>query len=144
MKLTTKTRYSIIFLLKLAVSYESEKVESISDIAQKENISPKFLEQIVAVLKTKGLIYAQRGAKGGYRLSRPPDQIDLRTIFEIVQGPLFEEAKEWPNPDSSAQGIVRNFTEALRSNLTDFLGSKKLEGLVRDYQKKNSASMFYI
>jgi Rrf2 family protein len=144
MKFTAKIKYALIFIIKLAASYESPAAESVADIAAKESIPPKFLEQIIVTLKSKGLIYAQRGAKGGYHLSKAPDEIDLKTIFEAVQGPVSGEETGWPNPDSSAQGIVRDLMSSMKSNWANFLGSRTLGDLIEDASQKKLTAMFYI
>ena len=70
MKLSTKGRYGLRAMVDLAVYSEKESV-SISCIAQRENISESYLEQLAGKLKKAGLIKSTRGAQGGYRLAKP-------------------------------------------------------------------------
>jgi Rrf2 family protein len=144
MKFTAKIKYALIFILRLAASYESSAVESVADISAGENIPPKFLEQIIVTLKSKGLIHAQRGSKGGYHLSKDPHEIDLKTIFEAVQGPVLKEETDWPNPDSCVQGIVRDLMGSMKSSWASFLGSRNLGDLLEDASQKKLTAMFYI
>lgn len=57
-------------------------------IAQQQDISVKYLEQLMSALKSSGLVRSQRGAKGGYVLAKPPDQIKLSEIFDVFEGPV--------------------------------------------------------
>jgi Rrf2 family cysteine metabolism transcriptional repressor len=143
MKTTAKTKYALIFMLDLAVSYDSEKMASVHDVAEKEKIPSKFLEQIVAVLKSKDLIQAQRGAKGGYRLSRSPDQIHLRSIIEAVQGPVCHEAFDLPLPDSPSQNVVSGLLSRLSEKSAEFLDSQNLADLLQSRQSIKT-DMFHI
>ena len=88
MKISTKTRYGTRLMLDLARRYREGFVQ-LRDIAQHQQISLKYLEQIVIPLKRAQYIKAIRGAKGGYRLAKPPHQI---TMGEIVG--LLEDGRE--------------------------------------------------
>jgi len=57
-------------------------------IAKQQEISVKYLEQLMAALKSAGLIRSQRGAKGGYVLAQPPEKIKLSDIFDVFEGPV--------------------------------------------------------
>jgi len=57
-------------------------------IAQNQDISVKYLEQLMAALKSAGLVRSQRGAKGGYILASPPDKIKLSEVFDVFEGPV--------------------------------------------------------
>ena len=82
MKLGTKTRYGTRAMLELALNYEDEhSVVSARDIAVCQQISRKYLEQLLATLRAAGLVRSVRGTNGGHTLARPPDQINLRQIY---------------------------------------------------------------
>ena len=85
MKLSTKGRYGLRAMVDLAVYSEKESV-SISCIAQRENISESYLEQLAGKLKKAGLIKSTRGAQGGYRLAKPA---------EIYCGLWKESLEQW-------------------------------------------------
>jgi Rrf2 family protein len=87
MKLSTRTRYAIRAILELANSYGKGPLQT-RVIAQQQDISAKYLEQLMAALKSAGLVRSQRGAKGGYVLARPPEKIKLSDVFEIFEGPV--------------------------------------------------------
>jgi len=61
---------------------------SVRDIADKQRLPAKYLEQLLAALKTAGLIRARRGAGGGYQLARAPAEIKLSEVFRVLEGPV--------------------------------------------------------
>ncbi len=83
MRVTTKGRYALRAVLNLSSSNHDGPI-SIKKIAQEEEISPEFLEQIFFKLKKAGIINSVRGPGGGFRLNRPSDQISLKDIFAAV------------------------------------------------------------
>lgn len=85
MRLNTKTRYATRAMLDLALQADAEPV-SLQQIAQRQDISYKYLEAIFGALRTAGLVQSSHGPQGGYRLTRPPAQITLRDVFEVFEG----------------------------------------------------------
>ncbi|MEW6089199.1 MAG: Rrf2 family transcriptional regulator [bacterium] len=87
MKISKKGEYAIRALINLALNYEKGVIQ-IHDIAKKEDIPIKFLEQILLNLKNAGFLQSKRGISGGYFLARPPDIIKLGEIIRLIDGPL--------------------------------------------------------
>ena len=87
MKLSTRGRYACRALIELARTYGGGTV-SIDRIAEKQTISKRYLEHIFARLREAGIVLGTRGSKGGYVLSRPPDQVTAGEIVRAVEGPL--------------------------------------------------------
>jgi len=87
MKLSTRGRYGLRFMLELAVHYNEGPI-FLKDIAQRQGISEKYLWQLIHPLKTAGLINSTRGAHGGYQLAKNPEDITLKDIMQVVEGPL--------------------------------------------------------
>ena len=81
MKLSTKSEYGTRAMLDLALRYNSGPV-LMRDISTRQSVTFKYLGQLFLLLKTSGLVKAQRGAHGGYCLSRAPKDITLLEIFE--------------------------------------------------------------
>jgi Rrf2 family cysteine metabolism transcriptional repressor len=87
MKLGTKTRYSSRAMLELALNYDNgSRMVSAREIAEQQEVSPKYLESLLAALRAAGLVRSVRGTEGGYSLSRTPDQINLREIYQVFEG----------------------------------------------------------
>jgi Rrf2 family cysteine metabolism transcriptional repressor len=85
MKLSTKMRYGTRALLDLAM-HVGQGPTSLKEIAERQEVSVKYLEHLFATLQTTDLVRALRGPNGGYTLSRPPQQINLREVFECLEG----------------------------------------------------------
>ena len=87
MKLSTRTRYGIRAILELAGNHGKGPLQ-IKIIAQHQAISVKYLEQLMAILKSAELVRSVRGARGGYILARPPAQIRISDVFNCMEGPV--------------------------------------------------------
>jgi len=87
MKLSTRTRYGIRAIIELAAHYGAGPLQ-IRAIAERQDISVKYLEQLMAMLKAAGFVRSVRGAKGGYLLDRPPEQIKVSEVFNALEGPV--------------------------------------------------------
>ena len=74
-------------MVELASNYGEGPIE-LKEIAKKESISLKYLEQVINPLRADGLVKAVRGAKGGYSLAKPPSEICLYDVIETLEGPL--------------------------------------------------------
>lgn len=87
MKLTTKGRYGLRLMLDLA-AHEGQGAILLKDIAQRQNLSEKYLWSLIAPLKSAGFVRSLRGAKGGYMLAKTPAEITLKDIVAILEGNL--------------------------------------------------------
>lgn len=87
MKLSTKGRYGLRAFIDLAVCGEEEPV-SLTSIAARQEISPNYLEQLMAKLKKAGLVESIRGVNGGYRLARPAEEISVGDVLRALEGDL--------------------------------------------------------
>jgi Rrf2 family transcriptional regulator, cysteine metabolism repressor len=87
MKLSLKGEYALRALLVLGLHYGDDVVR-IQTISEQQNIPKKFLEQILNDLKSIGAVSSKRGAVGGYRLARPPQNITLASIVRHIEGAL--------------------------------------------------------
>ena len=87
MKLSTRTRYAVRAMIELAQNEASRPLQ-LKVIAERQDISVKYLEQLMAVLRAAGLIRSVRGSKGGYVLSRAANQIRLSDILHCLEGPV--------------------------------------------------------
>ena len=88
MKLSKRGEYGLRALMDMASWDHSNAIIQIKDIAEREQIPIKFLEQILVTLKNAGLLHSKMGVGGGYYLAKPADQISLGQIVRILDGPL--------------------------------------------------------
>lgn len=87
MKISTKGRYSLRMLLDLAEHREDGFV-ALGDVAKRQGISKKYLEQIMSVFHNSGIIRTNRGSQGGYMLAKPPAQITVGDVLRLTEGTL--------------------------------------------------------
>ncbi len=87
MKISTKGRYALRLMLDLAVYNTGEPV-SLKDIARRQQISEKYLEQIISILNKAGYVRSIRGAQGGYMLKREPKEYTVGMILRLTEGDL--------------------------------------------------------
>jgi len=85
MKLSTRTRYAVRAIIELAQN-DSNKPLQLKIIAQRQEISVKYLEQLMAILRSAGFVRSIRGSKGGYVLAKAPNQIKLNEVLHRLEG----------------------------------------------------------
>ncbi len=88
MKMTTKGRYGLRAMADLAVHHDGDNFIPLKHISERQHISENYLERLMAGLRRSGLVQAQRGTQGGYRLARKPEEITVRDILEAVREPM--------------------------------------------------------
>ncbi|HEX3021606.1 MAG TPA: Rrf2 family transcriptional regulator [Lachnospiraceae bacterium] len=129
MKISTKGRYALRLMLDLAMNDTGETVR-IKDIAQRQDISDKYLEQIISVLNKAGYVKSLRGPQGGYRLARDPKDYTVGMILRLTEGSLAPVAcldddvnecnrkddcvtlQLWEKLYEAIKGVVDNYTLA--------------------------------
>ena len=87
MKISTKGRYALCVMVDLA-EHRQEGCVALKDIAVRQNISKKYLEQIVALLNRPDILRTVRGAQGGYMLAKAPENYNVAEILKIAEGSL--------------------------------------------------------
>ncbi len=87
MQLSTKARYAARALVELALKYGQEPVK-LKDIASRQEISLKYLEQVMFPLRISGYVKTHKGSQGGYVLARPPEEINMYDVIRTVEGSL--------------------------------------------------------
>ena len=94
MRISAKTEYACIAMLELASQYKSGEPVRIRRIAERHDVPPRFLVQILLQLKGAGLVTSVRGAAGGYQLVSPPEEVSLGRIMDAIDGLLDEEGQQ--------------------------------------------------
>ena len=140
MRLSTRSRYGVRMMLALAMSEKSDPV-FLKDIARSEEISEKYLSQIIIPLKAQGLVTTFRGAHGGYLLSRPPSDIRLREIVESLEGDLclVDCVKNAEACGRSTDCVTRDVWDEMSQLITEFLDKLTLEDLMLRFRKKRES-----
>ena len=87
MKISTKGRYALRLMIDLALNNTGENV-SIKAISARQNISTKYLEQIISMLNRAGYVKSERGSNGGYKLTKKPEEYTVGMILRLTEGSL--------------------------------------------------------
>ena len=146
MKISTKGRYALRLMLDIAV-YGADKNVSIRDTAKRQNISVKYLEQIVSMLVRVGYLKSIRGAQGGYRLSKKPADYTVGDILRITEGSLApvacleDEVNQCPRVE---QCPIVSMWEGLYNTINNYVDSITLEDMINENMKENSSFDFCI
>ncbi len=144
MKMSTKTRYGTRLMLELGLYYEQGPL-LLKDIARLEDISEKYLSQIVIPLKNAGLVNSFRGARGGYVLARQPAQINMREIVEVLEGgiTLVDCANRPTSCVRISQCVTRTLWDEMGQRMIQVLEEFTLADLVEQCKTKNSKNIVY-
>ena len=141
MRITTKGRYGVRAVVNLASSFTNRPV-TIGQIAQQEEISPEFLEQIFFRLKRAGIIRSFRGPGGGFLLNKRVSEITVKDILdavgeEIYPAPCTEQNPEEECPRLSKCSISRTWVR-LYTRIEEFLTDLTLKDIIEETGKKYS------
>jgi Rrf2 family transcriptional regulator, cysteine metabolism repressor len=144
MKISTRTRYGVRAMFELAMEYGKGPLQT-RTIAEREDISNKYLEQLIAVLKSAGLIRSVRGPKGGYILTNPPEKTRLFEIFVALEGPI--EPVECLEHDAycprCAICVTRGVWTELQTSIINVLQNTTLQTLTDRAKKLEAATPNY-
>jgi Rrf2 family transcriptional regulator, cysteine metabolism repressor len=126
--ITTKSPYALQALAELGRSGDGPV--PIGELARRREIPVQFLEQLFATLRRAGLLRSQRGVKGGYTFARPPEQITVLEVVELLEGPLGRDAA----------GIFGDAATAARA----VLAGTTIADVVEREARAAGVSMYYI
>lgn len=151
MKISKKGEYALKALVELAINYDKgEMITLINDIAEREDIPSKYLEQILLTLKNAGILTSKRGVGGGYTLSRPPKDISLGEVIRVVEGPLapldcVSVTRHVNCPNETACGLYSVMLEVRNaiSNILDNISLKDIAKRTLELAEKNQGVLSY-
>lgn len=138
MKLSTKGRYGVRAILDITLNQHAGPV-TIHSIAQRQEISERYLEQLLITMKQNGLIKSIRGFHGGYMLNKEPQDITIGDVVRALEGPIAPV----DCVDDSRSGsctrldfcVTRRVWEDLRDAMTEVLDSYTIEDLLAETRK---------
>ena len=141
MRISTKGRYALRVMIDLAVNDNGEFI-ALKDISARQNITIKYLEQIVTVLNKAGFLRSMRGNNGGHRLARAPKDYVVGDILRVMEGNLSpvecaakESGVECPLSDNC---VTLSFWQGLDKVVNDYVDKFTLEDLVVQYRRGES------
>ncbi|MCM1133715.1 MAG: Rrf2 family transcriptional regulator [Ruminococcus flavefaciens] len=125
MRISAKGRYALKMLVDLAENNSGEYI-SLSDISERQNISKKFLEQIVPMLVKTGMIRANRGNRGGYKLKKPAEICFVGDVLRATEGELLSVDEANYESDRKIAFVL----EGLRDTLNKYADSISLQDII--------------
>ena len=142
MRLSTKGRYGTRAMLDLAV-HQTDGPVNIAEIAKREDISARYLEQLMIKLASRELVRPVRGRGGGFVLGRTPAEITLGEIIEALEGPVnVTDCTRDPSVcDRSTLCTTREIWEELSQTITSHLDQITLEDMAQRHRKKHESEM---
>lgn len=140
MKISTKGRYALRLMLELAMNNTGEPV-SLRDVAQRQGISDKYLEQIISVLNRAGFVRSVRGAQGGYFLRKEPQEYTVGMILRLTEGTLAPVSCIEDNDESSCERrescVTRILWKKINDAVSEVVDHTTLQDLVDWQREKN-------
>lgn len=140
MKISTKGRYALRMLLDLA-EHQSEGYIALKDVAERQGLSKKYLEQIVPVLNKSDILSTNRGYQGGYKLSRSPDKYTVGDILRLTEGSLSPVACLDRDPSEcprSAECPTLPVWQGLNRVIGDYLDGITLQDILDSQRQKQT------
>jgi Rrf2 family transcriptional regulator, cysteine metabolism repressor len=148
MKISTKGRYGLRAMLDLATHGTDGTPVYLSDIAKRQGLSEKYLEHIFGALHKAGLVKALRGRKGGYLLTKQPDEITINEIVTVLEGPcsLVDCVTDVKSCPKTATCVTREVWSLLGNKIEEVLTGYTLATLAeRQIQKtQHNMPMYHI
>lgn len=144
MKISTKGRYALRMLIDLAEQKEKGFI-SLKEIAERQEISKKYLEQIIPVLNRSGILMTNRGFQGGYKLAKSPDQITVGEILKNTEGSMAPVAcmEQSPNQcERCNECVTLPIWQGLEKVVSEYLEGITLQDILD--QKKNRTDDYII
>ncbi len=144
MKISAKTEYACIAMLELAAQYGSGDPVRVRRIAERHAVPPRFLVQILLQLKGAGLVASVRGAAGGYHLIKPPQEVSLGQVMDVIEGSSEENGQtSSASPDSPAVKVLMQTWKDVSHTEHEMLGKISLAELL-ERVKSQDEQMYYI
>ncbi len=145
MKFSVKTEYGLRALIDLA-SQSSRKPIGAREIAARQDIPERFLEQQITSLRKSGLVNSQRGAGGGCSLARAPESITVLEVIEVLDGPVMNMdciSQNGSDCRQSAHCVVQELWLESQMKLREYLGSVSIADLAGRQSRKADAGLTF-
>jgi len=142
LELSSRGTYALLAVFELALSYEVGEPLQIKELASRQNIPDRYLEQLLATLRRRGLVKSQRGARGGYLLARPPSFISLWEIMETIEGEECEQTS--PTESTLELSLIREVWTKATCQVEKTLRTISLKDLCENRALRQATLMYYI
>ena len=140
--LSCKSEYALLALMELCTHYNTGEPLQIRQIAAKQNIPDRYLEQLLATLRRAGLVRSQRGAKGGYLLTQEPWKITLFDVVSCIEG-IDSQSEPESAPKTTESLVVRGLWQEVRQAAEAVLQKYTLQDLIEKRDAKHQMDIMY-
>ncbi|MCR5756210.1 MAG: RrF2 family transcriptional regulator [Acetatifactor sp.] len=144
MRLSTKGRYGLRAVLDLALHSRDDEAVALSGIAERQSISISYLEQLIAKLKRAGIVESTRGARGGYVLTRPAEEISVGDILRALEGDLnpvdCAELIGGPSCHASDVCVTKYVWKRISDSINEVVDNLMLSELVEESREVQAAA----
>ena len=138
MRLSTKGRYGLKAMFDLAMNY-GDKPVSLTTIAARQGVSVNYLEQLISPLRKAGFVRSVRGAQGGYLLNVSPEEITVKDVLVVLEGPLAPTDCVKDEKDSSCDNadycVTRLIYEKMKESIDQVVTSITLKDMIDDHYR---------
>lgn len=141
--LSCKHEYALCALVELATAYASGQPLQSRQLAQRQQIPDRYLEQLLATLKRGGLVRSQRGVNGGYLLAHEPTSISVLDVIHCIDGKATDDFQESHLPSTAECSVIQEVWIEAQQAMAMILDKYSLKDLVEMRDVRQSASVMY-
>ncbi|HAQ40535.1 MAG TPA: Rrf2 family transcriptional regulator [Clostridiales bacterium] len=143
MKVSTKGRYGLRAIIDLSLNSKGDYVSLIS-IAERQNISKNYLEQVFSALRKSGIVKSVKGSQGGYLLNGNTSEIKVGDVLRALEGDLSVVKEDEIANNKIELCIKKNIWNKIDEKVFEVIDNITLEDIINEYNKGNDALMYYI
>lgn len=143
MKVSTKGRYGLRAIIDLSLNSNGDYVSLIS-IAERQDISKNYLEQVFSALRKTGIVKSVKGSQGGYLLNGKTSEIKVGDVLRALEGDLSVVKDEENINNKIERCIKKNLWDKIDEQVFKVIDNITLEDLINEYNKGNDSLMYYI
>ena len=141
MAFSAKTEYGLVALIEIAAKYGTGGVTQVAEIAARQTIPDRYLEQMLTSLRRGGILHSIRGPKGGYQLAKPPADISVAEVVSCLEGSAQETSEGRRKTPEFA--VLHDLDQRLEVALQSLLQSTTLATLIEQRNRKTGDSTMY-
>ena len=141
MAFSAKAEYGLVALIEIAAKYGTGGVTQVAEIAARQTIPDRYLEQMLTSLRRGGILHSIRGPKGGYRLAKPPADISVAEVVSCLEGSAQETSEGRRKTPEFA--VLHDLDQRLEVARQSLLQSTTLATLIEQRNRKTGDSTMY-
>ncbi len=144
MRVSTKGRYGLRAIIDLILNSNGQNVPLIT-IAERQDISKNYLEQVFSSLRKAGIVNSTKGAQGGYYLADKPANITVGDVLKVLEGDLSVASSDPDVQENPIEECIQRYVwEKVDSKVYEIIDGITLEDLVNEYRNASNTFMYYI